>query len=640
MLTNIRLGIVILSVSACFRLGVGLASPSVDVAFKYKPIQKGVEPDNPTASELEQCSIKLEDSAWVVRGPNGDILRKFADSDGDNNVDVWSYYRDGLEIYRDIDTNGDDKPDQYRWFHWAGTRWGVNTDEDPNHVIDAWKLISPEETAEQVVQAIRTNSVGLFQSLLLKPEEIRRLGLSRQQSEELAKRSQAASATFKELLSSGKLDAQSEFSDFGGLKPGMVPAGTHGSTKDIMVYENAWAMVKTSGEHQQLHLGTMVSVKGAWKLVDAPSLGSSQEGLSGFFFVPDNGGVGEGVVASMGSQPSERLQDMLTALEEIDQQLNTASDKKKPELNATRAKILKQIAGSMPNRSEREQWLKQLADMVSAAVQDGSYPQGVPFLKQMQKELKSEGNSPGIVAYFEFHEMLAEHYGVTLVDPEVDYAKAQAQWQEDLEDFVERHPKSEHGAEALRMLAIGSEMSGQYEDAVKWYRKVLDDFPRSPAAKVAKGAVLRLTSEGREIDLKGKAVGGGSIDLRDYRGKVVVIQYWTSSSPSNKADHAVLSDLYKKYGGRRGLEIIGVNLDYLQGDVVKYLKANRLPWKQVYEPGGFDSRLASELGVVTVPLMMLVGEDGKVISNNIQASEIEDELKKHLLASRKKASGA
>ena len=38
--------------------------------------------------------------------------------------------------------------------------------------------------------------------------------------------------------------------------------------------------------------------------------------------------------------------------------------------------------------------------------------------------------------------------------------------------------------------------------------------------------------------------------------------------------------------------------------------------------------LASEMGVVTVPLILLVGPDGKVISSNIQAAEIESEIKK------------
>ena len=48
----------------------------------------------------------------------------------DNNVDQWCYYLDGLEVYRDIDSNFNKNADQYRWFHTAGTRWGVDKDED------------------------------------------------------------------------------------------------------------------------------------------------------------------------------------------------------------------------------------------------------------------------------------------------------------------------------------------------------------------------------------------------------------------------------------------------------------------------------------------------------------------------------
>ena len=106
------------------------------------------------------------------------------------------------------------------------------------------------------------------------------------------------------------------------------------------------------------------------------------------------------------------------------------------------------------------------------------------------------------------------------------------------------------------------------------------------------------------------------------------MQYWTTSCHVCKADHAILGELYKKYGGGRALDIIGVNLDFKRDNMVEYLREKRLPWKQLWEPGGFDSRLASEMGVVTVPLMMLVGSDGKVISSNIRAEEIEGELKK------------
>src|SRR5207253_2260543 len=84
-------------------------SPTVEQALKLAPIQKDVEYDIPTAAEIAKCAIKAEkvgnQTGWVVRGPSGQILREFVDTNGDNVVDRWSYFKDGIEVYRDIDEN-------------------------------------------------------------------------------------------------------------------------------------------------------------------------------------------------------------------------------------------------------------------------------------------------------------------------------------------------------------------------------------------------------------------------------------------------------------------------------------------------------------------------------------------------------
>ena len=67
-------------------------------------------------------------NAWVVRGPAGEVLRAFADTNGNRVVDRWSYYKDGIEIYRDLDSDHDTKVDQSRWLSAAGSRWGVALD--------------------------------------------------------------------------------------------------------------------------------------------------------------------------------------------------------------------------------------------------------------------------------------------------------------------------------------------------------------------------------------------------------------------------------------------------------------------------------------------------------------------------------
>jgi peroxiredoxin/TolA-binding protein len=605
------------------------AAPTISQALEPKPVQPGVDYDQPDQQTQASCTIKAEKvngiTAWVVRDAEGQILREFGDADGDNIVDTWSYFRDGLEVYRDIDENRNSQPDQFRWFHSAGSRWGINVDEDKQNTIDRWKLISAEEAAEEVVEALRTGNLPRFQALLLSGEELAKLGLSAAQSEQLAAHVKHATEEFQQLLAAKKIGPDSQFTDFGGLKPGIVPAGTRGSTKDLLVYENVWAMIHQGDQHQQLQLGTMINFNGAWKLIDGPVLGTSKDLASGFFFGP-SGSPGEASALPSGAEPTEQMQKILAQLETLDKQISAAGADQRAPLQRQRADLLANLAEDAPSEEERIQWYKQLADSVSAATQDGSYPEGVDLLKEWETKFADQ-EEEDLAAYFQFQRMLAEYYGVTLAEEGVDAAKAQSQWLASLEAFLAEHPKTENSAEALRQLAMGSEIAGENETAVKWYRRILDEFPDSIHAKMSKGAITRLTSEGKEIRLEGPAIQGGNVDLADYRGKAVVIQYWTTSCDVCTKDHELLGNLYNKYGGTE-LEIIGVNLDYSRDKLVEYLKEKRLPWKQLYEKGGFDGRLASELGVVTVPLMLLIGPDGKVISSNIRAEEIEAELKK------------
>ncbi len=617
----------------CFILSLpALAAPSVTDALKLTPVQPGIPFDTPDEQDQATCTIKAEkvngSTAWVIRDSQGTLLRQFADADGDNVVDTWSYYHDGLEIYRDIDANHNGKADQYRWFHSAGSRWGIDQDEDG--AIDRWKLISAEEATEEAVEALRTGSLQRFASLLLSAEEIEKLGLPEPLAAQLAKRTETAKVSFRALVDEEFLSSDSEFSDFGGTKPGIVPAGTRGSTKDLLVYENVWAMVRQENQHQQLHLGTMISFNGSWKLTDGPTRGGTQEVASGFFY-GSGGGAGEASATPTSIEPTERMQEILADLEKLDQQIVSVAGDERSKLNRKRANLLADLADVAPNDSEREQWLKQLADMVSAAAQDGSFPEGIEYLKKWETKLDKEGDVNELAGYFQFQRMLAEYYGVTLANPDIDPAKAHSDWLASLETFVDDHPESEHGAEALRQLAMGSEIAGENKAATQWYRRLLEQFPKSAHAALSRGALTRLSSEGREIVLRGTALKGDKVDLKEYRGKAVVIQYWTTSCDVCTADHAVLGNLNKKYG-RRALEIVGVNLDYSRDKLIAYLEENRLPWKQLYESGGFDSRLATEMGVVTVPLMIMIGPDGKVVSSNIRAEEIEGELKKLLQA--------
>ncbi|MFM7148809.1 MAG: hypothetical protein ACKO23_03105, partial [Gemmataceae bacterium] len=58
---------------------------------------------------------------------------------------------------------------------------------------------------------------------------------------------------------------------------------------------------------------------------------------------------------------------------------------------------------------------------------------------------------------------------------------------------------------------------------------------------------------------------------------------------------------------------------------------------QLHMPGGLESKLATQYGVMVLPSTFLVGKDGKCISKSVQVGSLEDEIKKQLDGSDKTA---
>ena len=171
------------------------------------------------------------------------MLREFVDTNGDNVVDRWSYFKDGVEVYRDIDPKFTGKATEHRWLNTAGVRWGVS--HGGNSPIEYWKMISAEEVSAEVVGRLRDHDPARFNRLLLTPAELHSLGLNAAKTKELADKLSAAPAAFAELADrQTTVTAKSNWVHFGGNRPGIVPAGTFGAPADIEVYENVVAVVR------------------------------------------------------------------------------------------------------------------------------------------------------------------------------------------------------------------------------------------------------------------------------------------------------------------------------------------------------------------------------------------------------------
>jgi thiol-disulfide isomerase/thioredoxin len=604
------------------------AAPSAEQALKLMPVQAGIDYDRPTADETPKCKItakKIDGHVgWIVESPDGVVLRRFVDSNDDNVVDVWSYFKDGLEVYRDIDANFNGKVDQYRWFHTGGSRWALDTNEDGTS--DSWKSISAEEATAEVIAAIATRDADRFARLVLAPAELKSLGLGQSRAESVAEKTRNAIAGFRTMSARQKAIARdAAWVQFSANRPGIVPAGTDGSAKDLRVYENVMAIVESGGKSAQVQIGTLVQVGDLWRVIDAPQpVGEDQADAapSGFFYqtaITQRSDPGAGGA-------SDLLQKLLAELENLDQRsAGAGAAVDESQYTAKRADLIEKIAAAAKSGEEREMWLRQLADLLSAAVQSDAYPAGAERLKSLFDKLNKSDADKSLAGYVKFRQLTAA-YVLSMHAPKADYAKIQSEWLKTLEQYIDDYPKSADAAEAMLQLAISQEFGGQEDDAKKWYARIVMQFPQSPAAKKAAGAQVRLDSVGKTISLSGQSPLGSPVDLDRFRGKVVLIQYWASWSGPAKADMATLKELWNKYG--RSFAVIGVNLDNNVKDLKDYLSENPLPWPHIYEEGGLDSPPANALGILTVPTMILVDQQGKVVNRGIAIADVEAEVKK------------
>lgn len=606
--------------------GAALAdNPTAKDALQLKPVRPDVQVDTPELAEQDKCTIKAEKfgsrNGWVVRDSAGHILRRFVDSNGDNVVDVWSYYLNGIEVYRDVDADYDSKADQHRWLNTAGTRWAIDSNEDGK--VDGWKVISAQEVSQELVRAIAEADSQRFGMLLLTEAELGQLGLDAEKTKEIADQLKTAQTRFSQVArSQKKITRETKWLNLGATQPGTVITGADGTADGFNVYENTIAIMDNGGQTTEINIGTIIQVGNVWKLIDVPQIDTDTavaNGERGFFFRASGVMPQTPSVTQTGGISAE-MQELLGQLEKLDRDAASGATASN---HAQRAVVLKKLSQTAESPEDKRQWLQQLADTVSAAAQSGEYPAGVEELQKLFDEVKGD---PQIAAYVKFR-MLTADYGLSLAASNVDFAKVHTKWLADLEAFIGEYPTSNDAAEAMLQLAMAEEFAGQEDKSTEWYEKITKQFPNTAAAQKSAGAVRRIKSVGQPLTLKGTLIDGKPFDLSALRGKVVVLHYWATWCEPCVNDMQTIKDLFAKYG-RNGFTPVGISLDYQKTDAQKFLTDNRVAWPQIYEPGSLDGRMANELGILTLPTMMLIDDKGRVINRNIHISELETELKK------------
>ncbi|HVA50102.1 MAG TPA: TlpA disulfide reductase family protein [Pirellulales bacterium] len=175
------------------------------------------------------------------------------------------------------------------------------------------------------------------------------------------------------------------------------------------------------------------------------------------------------------------------------------------------------------------------------------------------------------------------------------------------------------------------ELEGREKEAGKLIRDFADRLAKSDdsdvreAAKPLESWAFKLELIGKPMSVSGKLLEGGKFELSQYKGKVVLVDFWATWCGPCVAELPNVKDVYAKYHDR-GFEVVGISLDNDADALSEFVKERHIAWPVLFEGGenasGWGHPLAEQYKVDSIPLAILLDRQGKVVSLHARAKRL------------------
>lgn len=622
----------ILIASSAGRIAAQTPAPDMMMSPKLAPKFDDVYITVPTAEELKSCKVEFvkgsvpKSGGWLLMDAKGTPIRGFFDTTGKVNdkgqttVDTWRYYKDGIEVYREFDTTGTGKPNNFRWLNGGGMKWGIGglDAKSGKWSITAWRMISAEEVGFEAFMAVSKNDLARLEALFITDADMQAIKLPAAKSKAIGTAQAEAAKKFAGVVQNAKLTG----AKFDGVE-GATPSCDTSTDVDIIKFSSRAVRYLSNDKHAWIHTGEMIQVGMAWRLVDVPSLTDINHNEKPLPMPVAN----------------KDLQDLLNALAELDKSNVGSANllEKNAKVEAYYRKRIELVSKIIPldKESEREVWYKQLFDNMTAMAQNTGDDASMAMLTKMRENVEANSKTLGVnlAAYGAYRDMWTRYaVGVAKNPSDMDVNKLTEKWLEDLAGFVSKYKKADDTPDALWQLAMGSEFAGKTAESKRWYKELGDSFPDSFHAPRAKGSLARLNLVGNKMTLNAPLLGdaGKMFDIESLKGKVVIVHYWSTASTTHVGDFAVLK---QKVASAKNVELVCISLDddgaKARDAVVKAQVPGIHLWQAApNNAGSLGSPLAIQYGIHILPTLFIIDRDGRVTNNSVQVADIDTELKK------------
>jgi len=139
-----------------------------------------------------------------------------------------------------------------------------------------------------------------------------------------------------------------------------------------------------------------------------------------------------------------------------------------------------------------------------------------------------------------------------------------------------------------------------------------------PGARTLASHILKGTKPyqvGKPLDIRFTALDGREVDLAKLKGKVVLVDFWSTSCGPCLAEMPNVKAAYEKLHDR-GFEVVGISLDDKEGALRRFIQEKALPWPQHFDGKGWQNQFAVQYGIFSIPTMWLVDKRGNLRDTN------------------------
>ena len=128
--------------------------------------------------------------------------------------------------------------------------------------------------------------------------------------------------------------------------------------------------------------------------------------------------------------------------------------------------------------------------------------------------------------------------------------------------------------------------------------------------------------------------GKKKLGPQDFKGKILVLDFWASWCGPCRAEIPHLKEAYKEYSNK-GVAFFSVSIDKDDAAWRKAMKEENMPWAQAQAPkAGKD--VMKQYQFSGIPYILVLDEEGKIVAKNLRGKALTDKLEE-LLSGKKKS---